>query len=171
MGRLRIGPGPLVYLAGPITYDLEGSKIWRRRAEACLKEAGVAAFNPHGGFTLPDNELSTPAFLSPVQTINDVAIMMSSCVLVHVARHIPSAGTEHEMRLCKELGKPVVLWVPWLPYVQTYDYDSGWCDYIDVVRDEYGSDFRVVFVARSIEAACGEAASHASVPGLTDVAV
>ena len=169
MGRLEIKAGPLVYLAGPITFDLQGSKLWRKRAERCLLEKGVAVFNPREAFSLPEEHLSTVEYLNPVQTINDVAILMSSCVLVHVAHELESAGTEHEMRLCAETQKNVVLWVPWLHAVKAYEYDKGWCSYIDRVAADYGQDFRKVFVARDLFSACEEAARHALVLGLPDV--
>lgn len=159
MGQLEIKPGPLCYLAGPITFDPEGSKLWRKRAEACLVEEGVAVFNPREAFSVPENRWSDPDFLSPIQVINDIAIMMSRVAIVHVAYDLRSAGTEHEMRLCAELGIPVILWVPWLEPGEAYQ--AGHCHYIDDVEAEYSQDFKCVAVVRTIPAAASVAHRHA----------
>jgi hypothetical protein len=107
-------PGPLIYLAGPITnvpnVYYNAGKDWRYAAELIAEKNDAMTFNPLRAFRCPAARFRDPDFINALQAVNDVAVRMSTVVLVALYAGVESKGTAHEMELCVELGKPVIVW-------------------------------------------------------------
>lgn len=98
----------LVYLAGPITHIGREAAVKREDAlEEALAKEGIVTF-------APANAWSVPGLIhhAGIQLVDDVAIAVSDAVVATYLPTVPSEGTDHEIRVARSLGKPVVAYAP-----------------------------------------------------------
>ena len=74
-------------------------RSWRERVSRFLVDRGYLVYRPHEGFKGEWDERA--------QVFNDAMIQISDAVINMRPAHIPGKGTDHELKLAKELGKPV----------------------------------------------------------------
>lgn len=95
----------LIYLGGPIaSLGDKKARYWRRKLGVDLNALGISSFDPANGFNV--NPKHVNLIRHSIQPINDAAIRASDLVII-AYNNVPSVGTDYEIELARNLGKPV----------------------------------------------------------------
>lgn len=100
----------IAYLAGPIDHvTQEEARAWREKAAAALAQMGVGTYSPAHAFTVDPTRPGLVLAARAFQVVNDVAIGISSLVLVAVPPETVTAnGTLKEVRLAQVVDKVLI---------------------------------------------------------------
>jgi hypothetical protein len=85
-----------------------GYRNWREHVGHMLVKAGCLVYRPHEGFKGPWDERA--------QVFNDEMIRISDVVVCLRPPGVPGSGTDKELALAAQLGKPVVHLPPGSPF-------------------------------------------------------
>jgi len=84
--------------------DAQAYRAWRDEVDVELQAAGCLVYRPHKGFRGPWDERA--------QVFNDAMIQIADFVVCIRPPGVPGKGTDHELALARELGKPVYFLPP-----------------------------------------------------------
>lgn len=95
----------VVYLAGPIDFEVGGGKKWREQTSKKLMEAGIASFSPAHAFTAPFTVAD--GISHKLVDINTAALIRCDVMLTVFPDKL-SIGTAREVEIAVQHGVPVI---------------------------------------------------------------